>query len=302
MKKLIPAIVLLVLLFPSCESLGEIGNFGADLAAAGGYISQDQADAIGSAADSLEKAFETLSPEQEYYLGRTVAATIMDTYPPIDDPAANSYLNELGQALALASDKPYTFNGYRFILLDSDEINAFATPGGFILVTRGMLECAPDEGALAAVLAHEIAHVQLEHGIKAIKSSRWTDAITKTAIAGVSMTDAEVAEVTQSFSGSITDITNTLVVSGYSRDQERQADEAAAVILARVGYDPADIILMLEEMNARWDPDGAGFADTHPSPEDRIRKVRKTVDELPSPESRNLPVRDARYAAALGGI
>ncbi len=302
MKKVLILLAVSALVLSSCESFGEIGGAGADIAAAFGFIDQNQADAIGDAAESVEKAFETLTPEQQYYLGRTVTATIMDSYPPVDDTAANYYLNELGQSLAMASDKPYTFKGYRFILLDSDEINAFATPGGFIMVTRGMLECAPDEGALAAVLAHEIGHVQLDHGIKAIKASRWTDAITKTAIAGVSMNSAETAEVTQAFSGSISDITNTLVVGGYSKEQEKDADEAAAIILARVGYDPADIIRMLQEMDKRWDPSGHGFADTHPAPTDRIRNVRKEVNSLSTPDVRNLPVRDRRYALAFASL
>jgi predicted Zn-dependent protease len=202
----------------------------------------------------------------------------------------------------MASDKPYTFNGYRFLLLDSEDINAFATPGGFILITRGMLECAGDEAMLAAVLAHEIGHVQLDHGVKAIKASRWTDAITKTAVAGVSMTSSEMAAVTTAFGGSINDITQTLVVSGYSKDQEKQADEAAAVILARVGYDPEPIVLMLEEMDRRWNPDARDFAATHPSPEERIRKVRKTVDSLPEPRLSTTPERVDRYNWAFNGV
>ena len=300
--RLLAAVTVALLLLSACESLGEFGNVGASFAADAGLISGEQADAISAAAESVEKAFETLTPEQEYYVGRAVAANLLQIYDPLMSNQANTYLNELGQSLAMASDKPYTFKGYRFMVLDSDEINAFATPGGFILVTRGMLECAVDEGTLAAVLAHEIGHVQLDHGIKAIKASRWTDAITKTAMAGVSMKSQELAEVTQAFSGSISDITNTLVVSGYSKDQEEKADAAAAEILFRVGYDPDDIVRMLEEMDRRWDPDGHDFAATHPSPRQRIRELEKTLDDLSSPDVRNLPVRDARYAAAFSGI
>lgn len=304
MKYLSPLVIVLSLslLLTGCESFGEFGSLGADLAASAGYIDENQADAIGAAAESAEKAFETLSPEQEYFLGRSVAANIMVSYPPMVNDRADEYLNTLGQSLAMASDKPYTFNGYRFLLLESDDINAFATPGGFILVTRGMLECTGDEALLAAVLAHEIGHVQLDHGVKAIKASRWTDAITKTAVAGVSMTSSEMAEVTTAFSGSIGDITQTLVVNGYSKDQEKQADEAAAVILSRVGYDPESIILMLEEMNRRWDPDAKDFATTHPSPQDRIKKVRKTVESLPRPQVFTTPERVERFNWAFNGV
>lgn len=294
--------VLAIVALSTCSSFGEIGGLGAQLAADAGYISDSQADAVGDAAESAEKAFETLTPEQEYYVGRSVAANILADYPPLDNESANSYLNTLGQTLAMVSDKPFTFKGYRFLLLDSDEINAFATPGGFIFITRGMLECATDEAMLAAVLAHEIGHVQLEHGIKAIKASRWTDTITKTAIAGVAMTSAEMAEVTAVFDDSIGDITQTLVVNGYSKDQEKKADEAAAVILARAGYDSEAIIFMLEEMNRRWNPGGHDFAATHPTPNERIRKVRKTVDSQPRPERSSTPVREERYERAFSEI
>ncbi len=75
----------------------------------------------------------------------------------------------LGQSLVIFSDRPETFGGYHFLLLDSNEINAFAAPGGLILVTRGMLQCCANEDELAAVLAHEIAHVEKKHGLTAIK-------------------------------------------------------------------------------------------------------------------------------------
>ena len=87
--------------------------------------------------------------------------------------------------LSKTSDLPETFGGYHFLILDSDEINAFAAPGGFIFVTRGLLRCCKHEDAAAAVLAHEIGHVELRHGLQAIKKSRITTALTTLGIAGV---------------------------------------------------------------------------------------------------------------------
>ena len=113
------------------------------------------------AAPKLAKSAEDFTPDQEYYLGRGVAATLLGQYRALRTPAANEYLNLLGQSLAKYSTKPNTFGGYRFLLLDTPEINAFAAPGGLILVTRGLAQCAANEDELAAVLAHEIAHVQL---------------------------------------------------------------------------------------------------------------------------------------------
>ncbi len=293
------ALLAVLSMLSGCETLG---GFGAGVARDLGLINKKQADSITSAAKSVDKAFEKLTPEQEYYIGRAVAANILDIYPPLNNAKANAYLNRLGQALALASDKPYTFKGYRFLLLDSDEINAFASPGGFILITRGMLECAPDEGALAAVLAHEIGHVVLNHGIKTIKGSRWTDAITQTAKTGVSLLGSELAELTEAFSGSIDDITGSLLTEGYSQEQEKQADAYAAKLLAHVGYHPADIIRMLEEMEKRWNPDGHDFAKTHPAPRDRIKSVKRSVEKQPVPPVRTTLVREQRYRNAFAGL
>ncbi len=125
-----------------------------------GMITEDQATSINRTADTWIKSAEEITPEQEYYIGRSVAASILQDYPALDDRKANAYLNTLGQTLAMASDRPETFGGYHFLLLDTDEINAFAAPGGLILVSRGLVNCCRNEDELASVLAHEIAHVQ----------------------------------------------------------------------------------------------------------------------------------------------
>jgi hypothetical protein len=123
-------------------------------------------------AAEIDRSFEVFTPEQEYYLGRAVAATIAGKYKPYNDQKANRYVNRLGQTLAQFSDRPETYGGYHFRILDSDEINAFAAPGGLIFITRGMLRCTQHEDALAAVLAYEIGHVQYKHGLQEIKKSR----------------------------------------------------------------------------------------------------------------------------------
>ena len=100
-------------------------------------------------AEAAAKAHEKFTPENEYYLGRSVTATVLGEYKALDNPEANEYVNLVGQTLALASDKPETFGGYHFLILDTDEINAIAAPGGFIVVSRGLLHCCHDEESLA---------------------------------------------------------------------------------------------------------------------------------------------------------
>ncbi len=231
--------------------------------------------------EAVAKSFEDITPEQEYYVGRAVGANILAQYPPFSEAKANTYLNLLGQSLALASDRPETFGGYHFLILDSDEINAFAAPGGLIFVSRGLLRCADSEDAVAAILAHEIGHVARQHGLKAIKTARFKDAGLAIGMAAVEeLGPSELAKVTAAFSGTIDDITSTLVNSGYSRGAEKEADLAAVDILKRAGYDPNALVRMLKVMDSRLKPGAPDFAKTHPDPEDRIASIRRPVAGL----------------------
>ena len=223
-------------------------------------------------------AMENFTPEQEYYIGRTVGAVVVNKYKPYNDWQANKYVNTIGQTLAQASDMPETFSGYHMLILDSQDINAFASPAGHIFMTRGMLNCSRNEGELAAVLAHEIGHVQNRHGIEAIKKSRVAEAF---AIIGTETTktfgDAEIAELATVFENSIKDITTTMVNTGYSRSFEREADRSAVTIMERVGYNPASLIAMLEVMDSKLKPGGLDFAKTHPSPLSRIEDLAEII-------------------------
>lgn len=267
-----------------------------------GSLGQIDLGSVVRTAQAVGKTFEDITPEQEYYIGRAVAATVLARYHPYDSPAATRYVNEVGQALALASDRPETFGGYHFLILDSNEINAFAAPGGLILISRGMLRCCPDEDALAAVLAHEVAHVAGRHGLQAIRKGRLTSALTVLAAEGAKTFGGEdVARLTEAFGDSIGDITETLMNNGYSRAFEREADLAAAEILRRVGYDPTAIRRVLAEMDKRLVPGGVDFAKTHPDPEDRLEDVDRELADLPilPPPP---PARARRFAAALAGV
>jgi len=251
--------------------------------------------------EAVAKSFEDITPEQEYYVGRAVGANILSQIPPYEEAKTNAYLNLLGQSLAMASDRPETFGGYHFLVLDSADINAFAAPGGLVFVSRGLLRCADSEDAVAAILAHEIGHVVKQHGLKAIKTARFKDAGLAIGKAAVEeMGSAELAKVTAAFSGTIDDITSTLVNSGYSRGAEKEADLAAVEILKRSGYDPNALVRMLVVMKSRLKPGGPDFAKTHPDPEDRIAEIRKVLPEAPALAAP--PARQSRYQAALGKI
>ena len=306
--------LLFVLALAGCSSLGGLlGNFG------GNIMSNATDTAVGAALgneedkqkiETLKKTTEEITPEQEYYIGRAVAATVLDTYPAYDSKLVNDYLNTVGQSLALVSAMPETFSGYHFLAMDSAEINAFGAPSGFVLVTRGLLRCATSEDEVAAILAHEIGHVVGKHGMKAIQTSRLTEAGALLAKWGTSSSDSSLtAKLTAAFTDSITDIVKTMITSGYSRDLEMQADLTAVAILHTVGYDPRALVRMLQVMKTKLKPDAKDFAKTHPDPAQRIAYLEEAIKGLeksPAAAAAAAPAavtkRQARYKAALGKI
>lgn len=247
------------------------------------------------------KAFDDFTPEQEYYIGRTVGAIVLEKYKPFTNKQTNHYINVLGQSLSLVSDLPETYNGYHLLVLDSDDINAFATPSGLIFVSRGMLRCCNNEGELAAVLAHEVGHVQLKHGLQSIKKGRYAEFGSILAMETTkALTDSEVSQLVESFEGTINDITTTMINNGYSRAFEEDADISAVAIMQRLGYNPVSLINMLETMNSKLKPEGLDFAKTHPSPENRIKYLNKIVTTKKEPTFSN--AQNKRFQEAIKTI
>ena len=288
--------VAFVLALAGCDTVNQLVEVGTSAAVASGHLSAAQAQSINKSTAAVVKTFEDITPEQEYYIGRTVAATCLSRYPAQDDARLNAYLNLLGQTLSRFSSRPETFGGYHFLLLKSDDINAFAAPGGLILVTRGLVNCCATEDELAAVLAHEIGHVQNRDGLRAIRTGRLNGALTTLATEGAkNLAGPQLAEVTSAFDESINEITGTLINSGYSRRQEFQADAAAVEILRAAGYPPSALLAMLRNMEKRWNPSRHDFAAPPPSPPDRIAPPQKLVPDAAEPVS---PVRSRRFLAA----
>jgi predicted Zn-dependent protease len=249
----------------------------------------------------LISGFEDITPEQEHYIGRSVAAVILSKYPYCNHRNGQRYVNVMGQALAQASDRPETFGGYHFLILDTDEINALSAPGGFVFVTRGLLGCCGSEDAMASVLAHEIGHVQRKHGLQAIQKSRITEGATALALTGTAtLSGGKLKEVTQAFDDSIQDITTTMIDSGYSRSFEEEADHDAVTIMQRMGYDPNAIVDMLNAMRTRFTPQSKGFARTHPTPTARINNVLAMIGRYHRPVA--VKPRDDRFASMTKGL
>lgn len=231
-----------------------------------------------SAVNATSKASRPISDEEEYYIGRAVSARIVATYPILDDRRLTEYINLAGQTIALHSDRPYTYGGYHFVVLDSKEINAFASPGGTIFITKGMIGSTKNEDELAAVLAHEIAHVNNRDGISAINKSRWTEALTIIGTeAAKKYGPQQLSQLVEVFEGSIDDIFKTLVVNGYGRSQEYGADRAALAYLSKAGYDSWALNGYLERMIREGRTTEGGITRTHPETKDRLDNISENA-------------------------
>lgn len=216
----------------------------------------------------VSSATHQINEEEEYYIGRAVAANILSQYPLWKNADATRYLNLIGKALVLRSARPEIFGGYHFSLLDTTEANAFSAPGGIIFLTRGIVDLAGSEDELAAILAHEIQHIVAKDPLKAIKSQRMKTL--GTFAAGEAMGSGN--QVLGIFQDSVLDISGTLLQKGYSRGQEKSADLGALELMAATGYEPAALMSMLEKVKAIEKKKAKVFS-AHPSAVKRIAYV-----------------------------
>jgi predicted Zn-dependent protease len=227
-------------------------------------------------APKVAAASREINDSEEYYVGRAVAARILGTSRLATDQQLTLYVNEVGQTVARKSTRPNTFKGYHFAVLDTTEVNAFACPGGIIFVTKGMVQTCASEDELAAVLAHEVAHVANKDGINSISKARWTEVLTTIGTETAKQYAGPGGQLVTLFEGSIDDVFKTIVVNGYSRGAEEAADTQAITTLRNAGYDPGALASLLNKMMAKGET-GAGIFKTHPPTADRLAKVKATA-------------------------
>jgi predicted Zn-dependent protease len=293
------AIAFQPVLFSSCETVAKAAGAGAQVAGSLGVIDQKTADAVTRSTDAIGRAAEDITPEQEYYIGRAVGANILTNYRIWNgSPTLTAYLNRICNAIVINSPRPDIYNGYHVAILDSSEINAFATSGGHIFITRGLIACTNSEDSLAGVIAHEISHIQLQHSIKAIKASRFTQAllVTGSSAAGAVTEGMNLAELTDVFNESVEEIVTTLVNNGYSQTQEFDADTNALALMAAAGYEPSALISMLQVLEKNQGSHPGGFNKTHPTPARRITSAQLNIGKYKIPDTRSY--RQARYTRA----
>ena len=240
------------------------------------------------------------TPEQERYIGRTVAANVIAQYGLDKNSDVKKYVNLVGLWVANFSARPEL--PYHFEILDSDEVNAFSAPGGFIFISRGMLSAMKDEAQLAGVLAHEVSHVALNHGLNLIKDEYRKKYLMKTGVEEGAQFAGASPELVERFTAVTDKLTETLLVNGYSRDLEYQADKAGTQYALEAGYRPNGIRSFLEVLAASGSAEGgklAKMSKTHPSLQDRIKKLDGEFGDTLEKDGKGLDQRFQEKIAAM---
>ncbi len=180
--------------------------------------------------------FVTMSEAQEVQTGRQEDVKVRQEYGVYDNKALQQYVNEVGQRLGKASHRPQL--QYTYVVVDSPEINAFALPGGYIYVTRGILAYLNSEAELAAVLGHETGHVTARHGVQQMSAST-------AAGVGATLVGIFVPALRNQAGDTAIGLLGNVLLSGYGREHELEADKLGAEYLYRTGYDPQAMIKVI---------------------------------------------------------
>lgn len=221
----------------------------------------------------LKPGWNVFSPQQDVEIGRQVAQDAERQLVMLNDPKVDDYLNRLGRRLA--SKAPGEQFPYQFKCVNDRAINAFALPGGFIYVHRGVIEAADNEAQFAGVMAHEIGHVALRHGTNQATKAYFTQGllgILGGAVGGGSV-GAVAAQLGAGFAASS-------VLLKYSRDAERQADTLGTQMLYDSNYDPRAMAQFFEKIQAESKGRPVEFFSSHPNPQNRAGRVSEEITKL----------------------
>lgn len=244
---------------------------------------------LGRITGAVKKAAEVrdlqMTDAEEQTLGAGVSERIRLRYGVVQDAAVHRYVALVGGALAQASTRPGL--PWTFIVLDTDGVNAFAAPGGFVHITRGALALVKDEAELAGVLGHEIVHVTEKHTIRAIQKSQ-----------AVQMGAAETLSNNSALlERAVTATYDNIVDKGFGREEEHESDEKGIALANQVGYQPAGLsgfLTRLKERNAGASEKRGLFA-SHPDMDRRLDNIRKEIGSRKLASSVTLGDRYGRF-------
>ena len=217
-----------------------------------------------------------LSVEQEIALGDDLTARLLGAMPPLKDPAVQTFVNRLGRWLSLHTARPEL--PWRFIVVDTESLGAFATPGGNVVISAGLIRIMRDENELAGVLAHEIMHVVDKHHIKAIMQRA------RVSLARDVATDlvGDYVAGNPLVADAVLNAGMDLYASGLDHADEIAADREGMILAARAGYDPLGLLLVLTTLDSidAVEPRGSLMRSTHPPPASRIEQLAQAAERL----------------------
>jgi predicted Zn-dependent protease len=223
-----------------------------------------------------------ISTQQEVEMGTQYSQQINAQLPIVRDPEVNRYINVLGDSIARIADNRNL--SWRFFVVDSREVNAFAVPGGFVYVNRGLIERATKMDMLAGALGHEIGHVVRRHSVKQMEAAQRANV-------GLTLGCILTNICSNQAAGAAINIGGSALFAKFSRDDEAQADEVGVQYTTRAGIDPRGIpemfrVLLDERKNQAGGVD-AWFA-THPTEESRIQDTEALIARIPAATLRSL--------------
>jgi predicted Zn-dependent protease len=218
-----------------------------------------------------------ISTGQELEIGKGMADEVAKTEKRLPDEQWQAYVNEVGQKLVKVCDRQDI--EYHFTVIQSDQINAFAAPGGYLYIYTGLLRIMDNEAELAAVMSHEISHVVGRHGAKQLQATMGV-ALASQLVLGDKGGDAMKAAI---------NIGMGLLFSGYSREHEREADNFGIYYMQKAGYDPNAAVTMFQKLAAAGGSGGSNVFEkltaSHPDTQERIAKAKAEITgmgKLPS--------------------
>lgn len=223
-------------------------------------------------AQNVQKATKTTSEPEEIQIGNGIAAKLLGATPLLTDAKVQQYVNQVGRWVSLHTERPDL--PWQFGVLASTDVNAFATPGGTIFITRGLLEKLQNESELAGVLAHETVHVLRKHHLHALQKSARMDIAS--GLANEALKDKSNPILDKAISAG-----TEVYARGLDKDDEFEADRMGIVIATRAGYDPYGlpaVLHMLEASNAQ-DSALALMFKTHPAPRERLSLLDKIMSQ-----------------------
>ena len=230
-----------------------------------------------------------VTDDQAQQLGREQAAELDRQLPLVTDGPAVAYLDSIGQSLARRADEHG--RAWRFQLVNSDEVNAFALPGGYVYVNRGLVARAETLSELTGVLGHEIGHVTLRHSAEQLAKSQRTGIGVTVLCTLTNVCDNELGRAAVSVGGSA-------LMARFSRTDELEADSVSVLYAMRAGLDPEGIPRMfsrlMRERGSRPAAVAAWFG-THPLEEQRIRQAQRVIENIAPQDLEGLVVDDETY-------